>query len=146
MYEMLTGMPPFYSRDREKLFKMIRYGNVKFPKYLSIEAVDLLQGFFIKDPDKRLGSYGVDDIKKHQFFKGIQWDDILNKKIKPPFTPKIKNEYDTRYIDPEFTSCTPKDSVNVGESLDNSENPYNGFSYDPSKDIAKDDEQNGFDN
>ena len=63
MYEMLTGMPPFYSRDREKLFKMIRFGNVKFPKYLSIEAVDLLQGFFIKDPDKRLGSYGVDDIK-----------------------------------------------------------------------------------
>ena len=76
MYEMLTGIPPFYSIDREKLFKMIRFGKIKFPKYLSIEAVDLFQRFFIKDPDKRLGSHGVDDIKKHNFFKGIQWDDI----------------------------------------------------------------------
>jgi protein-serine/threonine kinase len=141
MYEMLTGMPPFYSRDREKLFKMIRFGNVKFPKYLSVEAVDLLQGFFVKDPDKRLGSYGVDDIKKHNFFKGIHWDDILNKKIKPPFTPRIKSESDTRYIDKEFTDEPPIDSLNPGDSLGENENPYVGFSYDPSKDIVKDDEK-----
>jgi hypothetical protein len=57
----------------------------------------------------------------------------LEKKIKPPFTPKIRSEYDTRYIDPDFTNETPKDSVNIGDSLDNNENPYNGFSYDPSK-------------
>jgi serine/threonine protein kinase len=145
---MLTGMPPFYAKDREKLFKSIKAGSVKFPKYLSKEAVSLLEGLFIKDPDSRLGSgdNGVEMIKNHPFFSSIDWNAIYDKKIKPPFTPKIKNEYDTRYIDPEFTSCTPKDSVNVGESLDNSENPYNGFSYDPSKDIAKDDEQNGFDN
>ena len=36
---------------------------------------------------------------------------------------------DTRYIDSEFTNCTPTDSYNPGESLDNNENPYKDFSY-----------------
>jgi RAC serine/threonine-protein kinase len=141
---MLTGMPPFYAKDREKLFKSIKTGSVKFPKYLSKEAVSLLEGLFIKDPDKRLGSGddGVKMIKNHPFFSTIDWNAILEKKIKPPFTPKIKSEFDTRYIDPEFTSCTPKDSVNVGDSLDNSENPYTDFSYDPSKENVKDDGDN----
>ena len=69
--------------------------------------------------------------------------EILQKKIKPPFTPKIKSEYDTKYIDPDFTSCTPKDSVNEGESLENSNNPYDGFSYNNEKEIQKD--AKGFD-
>ena len=97
---MLTGMPPYYAKDREKLFNSIKSEQVKFPKYLSKEAVSLLEGFFIKDPDKRLGSgeFGVDMIKKHPFFKNIDWDAIFNKKINPPFKPRIKNEADTRYI------------------------------------------------
>lgn len=133
LYEMLTGMPPFYAKDRERLFKNIKTSAVKFPKYLSKEAVNLLEGLFIKDPDKRLGTDpdGVKNIKSHPFFASIDWDAILQKKIKPPFTPKIRNETDTKYIDPEFLVCTPKDSVNAGESLDNSENPYQDFSYNP---------------
>ena len=57
----------------------------------------------------------------------------FRKKIKPSFTPKIRSEFDTRYIDPDFTNESTKDSVNVGESSDNNENPYIDFSYDPSK-------------
>lgn len=145
LFEMLTGMPPFYAKDREKLFKNIKTTEVKFPKFLSHNAVDLLKGLFVKDPDKRLGSdpNGVDHIKQHPFFASIDWDAILQKKIKPPFTPKIKSEYDTKYIDPDFTSCTPKDSVNEGESLENSNNPYDGFSYNNEKEIQKD--ARGFD-
>ncbi len=131
IYEMLTGLPPFYSKDRDKLFKNIKSGNLKFPHYLSKEAISLLQSLFVKDPDTRLGSgpNGLDDIKSHVFFKSIDWEAIYNKKIKPPFIPKIKSESDTRYIDSEFTSCTPTDSYNPGDSLDNSENPYRDFSY-----------------
>ena len=33
LYEMLTGLPPFYSKDREKLFQTIKTGEVKFYKY-----------------------------------------------------------------------------------------------------------------
>ena len=136
---MLTGMPPFYNKDREKLFNTIKTGQVKFHKYLSKEAVDLLEKFFIKDPEKRLGSgpNGLQDIKSHPFFSSIDWESILGKKIKPPFTPKLKSETDTKYIDPEFTSCTPKDSYAEGGSLPENENPYVGFSYDANKEGDK---------
>ena len=42
---MLTGLPPFYSKDREKLFKNIKTGNLKYPVYLSKDALNLLQVF-----------------------------------------------------------------------------------------------------
>ena len=73
LYEMLTGMPPYYAKDREKLFNMIKTEQVKFYKYLSKDAVDILSKFFIKDPEKRLGSgpNGVNDIKSQPFFSSI---------------------------------------------------------------------------
>ena len=76
-------MPPFFVKDRKKLFKTIKTGNVKFPKYLSKEAVNLLEQLFIKAPDNRLGSgeNGVNDIKNHPFFASIDWDVILEKKL-----------------------------------------------------------------
>ena len=135
LYEMLTGLPPFYSKDREKLFQTIKTGEVKFYKFLSKEAVDLLTKLFIKDPEKRLGSgpTGLQDIESHPFFESINWESILVKKIKPPFTPKLRSETDTRYIDPEFTSLAAGDSYQAGESLNDNENPFVGFSYDANK-------------
>ena len=58
-------MPPYYAKDREKLFNTIKSEQVKLPNYLSKEAKDLLNKLFIKDPEKRLGSgtNGVNDIK-----------------------------------------------------------------------------------
>jgi hypothetical protein len=57
--------------------------------------------FFVKDPDARLGSgpTGTEDIKSHPFFKNIDWMAIYNKKIKPPFIPKITSDVDTKYVD-----------------------------------------------
>ena len=74
-YEMLTGLPPFFSQDREKLFKNIRLGLLKFPTYLSKDSVDFLMCLFIKDPEKRLGSgtNGLNNLKSHPFFKNIDW-------------------------------------------------------------------------
>ena len=133
-------MPPYYAKDREKLFNTIKSEPVKFYNYLSNEAKDLLNKLFIKDPEKRLGSgpNGVNDIKSHIFFSSINWESILEKKIKPPFTPKLKNETDTKYIDPEFTSLAPTDSYHAGESLNEGDNPFIGFSYDSGKDGQND--------
>ena len=135
LYEMLTGMPPFYNNDRQKLFNSIKAIKIKYPKYLSNEAVDLLQKFFVKDPEKRLGSgeHGLNNIKSHPFFAEIDWDSLLHKKIKPPFIPKLKNITDCRYIDKEFTSLPIKESVGTGDSLSPEDDPYGGFSYDPNK-------------
>jgi protein-serine/threonine kinase len=130
VYEMLTGLPPFYSKDKEKLFNNIKNGNLKFPNYLSANSIHFLKSIFVEDPDFRLGSglSGTDEIKNHVFFKELDWDLLLNKKIKPPFIPRIQSNEDTKYIDNEFTNCTPIDSPCFEEKF-SSDNHYPGFSY-----------------
>lgn len=132
IYEMMTGMPPFYSKDREKLFSNIKTGNIKYPVYLSKDATGILQAFFTHDPDKRLGTGGTDKIKSHPFFKNIDWEAILQKKIKPPFIPRISSDSDVKYIDSEFTNLNPVDSYNPQDYLEG-DTDYKGFSYNKDK-------------
>ena len=131
VYEMLTGLPPFYSKDKEKLFNNIKNGNLRFFNYLSSYAVSFLKALFVKDPDQRLGSgvNGLSELKNHIFFKDIDWTLLINKKIKPPFIPRLNSVDDTRYVDMEFTNCTPKDSPVFDPCSQSQDNHYNGFSY-----------------
>jgi len=131
IYEMLTGVPPFYSKDREKLFKNIKAGNIKYPSYLTKEALSILHDLFTKDPDLRLGSgeKGVDEIIAHPFFKTVDWVGIAEKKVQPPFVPKLKSDADTRYIDKAFTDENPINSYNNEESTDHGVYVFKGFSY-----------------
>lgn len=122
LYEMLTGLPPFYTSDREELFERIKLGSVKFPSSFSPSVKDLLNGLFIKDPEKRLGSgtEGAKGIKKHAWFAGVNWDAFLRKEVKPPFKPVIKGELDVSNFDPEFTETAV-------ESYKDASNSYGTF-------------------
>ena len=70
IYEMLTGIPPFYCKDNNLLFDAIINNEPEYPEYLSNEVIDLIQKLLIKNPDKRLGSNGADEIKNHIFLMG----------------------------------------------------------------------------
>ena len=67
---MLTGIPPFYCKDRDILFDTIINEEPEYPEYLSNEVIDLIQKLLIKNPDKRVGSNGADEIKNHIFLMG----------------------------------------------------------------------------
>ena len=56
---------------------------------------------YIIKPGKRLGSSANDanEIKTHPFFKDIDWDLLVQKKIQPPFRPKITHPKDLRHFD-----------------------------------------------
>uniref|UniRef100_A0A6Q2XB91 non-specific serine/threonine protein kinase n=1 Tax=Esox lucius TaxID=8010 RepID=A0A6Q2XB91_ESOLU len=108
MYEMMCGRLPFYNQDHEKLFELILMEEIKFPRTLSSDAKSLLSGLLIKDPNKRLGG-GPDDAKeimRHSFFVAVDWQDVYDKKLVPPFMPQVSSETDTRYFDEEFTAQT----------------------------------------
>uniref|UniRef100_A0A8C5HLQ5 non-specific serine/threonine protein kinase n=1 Tax=Gouania willdenowi TaxID=441366 RepID=A0A8C5HLQ5_GOUWI len=107
-YEMMCGRLPFYNQDHEKLFELILMEEIKFPRTLSADAKSLLSGLLIKDPNKRLGG-GPDDAKeimRHSFFGTVDWQDVYDKKLVPPFQPQVSSETDTRYFDEEFTAQT----------------------------------------
>lgn len=111
MYEMICGYPPFYSNNREKLFKLIKSAQLAYPKDISDLSVDFFSKIFVTNPSKRLGSKGAFEIKSHPFFKEIKWDDILLMKVKPPFMPRINRPDETRYINPEFLEEEAQDSI-----------------------------------
>ena len=99
-YEMLIGYAPFCSKDTSEVcYKVLNWKKFfKIPSKVKIssEAEDLIIKL-INNSNKRLGKNGADEIKNHPFFNGLDWNNI--RKIKPPFIPKIKYEYDTKYFE-----------------------------------------------
>ncbi len=92
--------------DKEALFEKIRKCLVAIPSTLTPECQDLLKKLFEADPDKRLGGGPRDaqEIMEHPWFGGVNWDDIYNKKVRPPFRPKLQSDVDVKYIDTMFTT------------------------------------------
>ncbi|KAL8447074.1 hypothetical protein Emed_004598 [Eimeria media] len=104
LYEMLTGLPPFYTSDRQALFSNILGGGLEFPVHLSPVAVDLLRNLLHRDANERLGAGPSDaeEIKMHPFFRSVNWDLLLAKKVKPPFKPRLHSYEDSKYFPPEL--------------------------------------------
>lgn len=65
-------------------------------------------------------------MKSHEFFATIDWDALLQKKIKPPFKPAVFGPDEAYYFDSEFTSKTPKDSPGVPPSA-NAHELFKGY-------------------
>ena len=99
LYEMLTGMPPFYDPVTEKMFWKIQNEPLVVPRYFSREARDLIEKLLDKDQNHRLGSEFISDIKDHPWCASVHWGKILKKKVVPPFVPNYRNSN----FDPEFT-------------------------------------------
>jgi len=106
IYEMLTGLPPFYTRDREKLFQRIKRGELSYPSYITPEAKSMLSALIYRDPNKRMGGgpEGGEEVKRASFFSGIDWEQVYEKKLTPPFTPSLNSGGDVKYFDKEFVN------------------------------------------
>lgn len=138
LYEMLYGLPPFYSRDTPAMYDAILNKPLKLKHTVSNKARDLLQGLLQKEPRHRLGS-GIrdgEDVKSHEFFKAIDWNLVNKRGITPPFTPTVNGEADTRNVDPMFTKeaifgQSPASSQGLSASVQAVDHVFQGFSYAP---------------
>ncbi|KAL5009255.1 hypothetical protein ScPMuIL_014836 [Solemya velum] len=135
MYEMMAGQPPFEADNEDDLFESILHDDVLYPVWLSKEAVSILRGFMTKVPSKRLGCVkahgGEKAILVHPFFhEKIEWEGLEQRKVKPPFKPKIKSKTDANNFDKDFTSeepsLTPVDP-SVAKAINQDE--FRGFSF-----------------
>ena len=99
-FEMVVGFPPFFSENPsdtcKKIVKWKEHFSIPTDANLSPEAESFILRM-VSQPESRLGVHGVEEIKKHPFFKGIDWNNIRN--MKAPFIPELKNDYDTHYFD-----------------------------------------------
>ncbi|XP_054832004.1 serine/threonine-protein kinase N1-like isoform X2 [Eublepharis macularius] len=109
VYEMLVGESPFPGDDEEEVFDSIVNDEVRYPRFLSTEAIGIMRRLLRRNPERRLGSSERDaeDVKKQPFFRSIEWEALLARKIKPPFVPVIKGREDISNFDEEFTAEAP---------------------------------------
>lgn len=129
LYEMLTGLPPFYDENIPQMYKNILNKPLKFPEIFDVQAKDLLIKLLNRDPEKRLGANGSDEVKAHPFFLDIDWKKLVSKGYTPLFKPPVSGAFDTKNFDAEFTSEAPLDSV-VNDHLTRSmQKQFEGWTY-----------------
>ncbi|CAH2094945.1 unnamed protein product [Euphydryas editha] len=108
LYEMLAGQPPFEADNEDDLFESILHDDVLYPVWLSKDAVSILKGFMTKNPSRRLGVLGgAAGIRAHAFFRDMDWDALAQRRLRPPFRPKVKSKREAANFDAEFTKEEP---------------------------------------
>ncbi|KAF9806977.1 hypothetical protein IEO21_08420 [Rhodonia placenta] len=133
LYEMMTGLPPFYDENVNVMYQRILSDPLVFPPDMSPDARNVVTGLLQRNPDKRLGANGAEDIKRHPFFsKHVDWNRLIAKKIQPPFKPSVESVLDTANFDSEFTGEQAQDShVDATPLSETVQDQFRGFTYNP---------------
>jgi len=78
LYEMLVGVPPYFSGNKDELFRNIMEGPLKLPRSISTEAKSLMVSLLNRNPSRRLGSgpEGALEIMRHPFFASMNWKTV----------------------------------------------------------------------
>ncbi|KII95185.1 hypothetical protein PLICRDRAFT_149694 [Plicaturopsis crispa FD-325 SS-3] len=127
MFECLVGYPPFCSESTHETYqKIIQWQyHLVFPDdvHLSREAEDLIRRL-ITSPDRRLG---VDQIKSHPFFYGVDWDTIRH--IDAPFVPNLRSITDTSYFPTDELDQAAEEPANADNSGANKDLAFLGYTF-----------------
>eukprot|EP00127_Corallochytrium_limacisporum_P000168 Clim_evm29s6 gene=Clim_evmTU29s6 len=132
LYEMLTGLPPFYDENTNAMYQKILYGELTFPNDVSPAAKQVITNLLQRDPTKRLGSGkdGALTIKRSDFFKAVDWDSLLAKSLQPAWKPPLADKLDTSNFDEEFTAMPALDSVVEDSALSKTlQAQFKGFTF-----------------
>ena len=88
---MLTGLPPFYDKVVNDMYRKILHEPLHFPDEDVVPSVarDLLTKLLNRNPAERLGANGSAEIKSHPFFNSVDWRKLLQRKYDPAFKPNV---------------------------------------------------------
>jgi serine/threonine protein kinase len=120
IYEMLAGYPPFYDQTPFATYEKILAGRLLFPSHFDPLSIDLIRRLLQPDPAMRLGNLqgGAQDIRRHPWFAGVDWNGLYRRTIMAPIQPRIQHSGDTanfdRYPEEEGTGEGASD-VGTGE-------------------------------
>ena len=94
-YELLTGLPPWYTKNRLHLFEDICWAPLRFARHVTQEARSLIRGLLTRDANDR---FTATEAKANVFFSDLNWDDVINCRLKPTIIPAEGTSYVSRDI------------------------------------------------
>ena len=151
-FDLLTGAPPFQGQNHAKIQEKIVKQKLVMPYFLGPDAKDILTRLLRKEPTKRLGANMPKDlltIKKHRFFRKIDWKALAKRELEAPIQPLITDpelaenfsaDFTHLALSPVLTTQKVPWSATVNSGIGN-ENPFGGFSYVASQSLL---DSNGF--
>lgn len=109
IYQMLSGSSPFKDASEWLIFQRIIARDLKLPEYFSDAARDLIDKLLDMDPSKRLGAGpgGYAALKKHPFFKGIDWKNLRQ-------SPAPRNARELNAADDDDAQDSPWNLSHIG--------------------------------
>ena len=130
IYEMLSGINPFKVRGKTNAqrLQMITDEHIPMMPMFTEEAKSILAGLLQKDPQMRLGARGIQEIKDHIIFQGVDWTAYEQKSIEPPFVPMTQSELDIQNIDKTFTREIPRETPE-GDSMLQQRAKFDNFTF-----------------
>jgi serine/threonine protein kinase len=136
--DLMTGNPPFRGPNHAKIQYNIVRQKLVLPYFLGPDAKDLFTRLLRKDPTKRLGYNMPKDlatIKKHRFFRKIDWKRLAARQLEPPIQPLITDPELAENFSSEFTDlCLSPVVSRFDDEMwsgggRSSSDPFNGFSF-----------------
>ncbi|XP_035375597.1 rho-associated protein kinase 1 isoform X8 [Electrophorus electricus] len=132
LYEMLVGDTPFYADSLVGTYsKIMNHKNaLTFPddSDISKDAKSLICGF-LTDREVRLGRNGVDEIKRHPFFKNDQWSWASIRETAAPVVPELSSDVDTSNFDDIEEDRGEEETFPIPKAFVGNQLPFVGFTY-----------------
>lgn len=131
LFEFLFGYPPFHADTPEQVFQNILDCAIDWPnlspaeekEFCSPEAKDLIKKLLTLNVNERLGSNGAEEIQKHPFFKGVNWETLFEEEA--TFIPNLDDPESTDYFDSRGADVLqfPKDDSDNSDTDKDDLNP-----------------------
>nr|XP_005309555.1 rho-associated protein kinase 1 isoform X1 [Chrysemys picta bellii] len=132
LYEMLVGDTPFYADSLVGTYsKIMNHKNsLTFPddNDISKDAKNLMCAF-LTDREVRLGRNGVEEIKRHLFFKNDQWAWETLRDTVAPVVPDLSSDIDTSNFDDLEEDKGEEETFPIPKAFVGNQLPFVGFTY-----------------
>ena len=138
-YELLVGVPPYFTSNQEQIFRNIQNAQLYIPPFVSEKATNLIKSLLKRNPNERLGSKrDVEEIKENEYFADVDWQKVYERKYKPPQIYLKSNhlqffrqpvQFKENEEDDLFVQDNNNDYNKYNQDILNSVNNYEGWSF-----------------
>ena len=136
IFELTVGVVPFFSTSQTETINKIKSAPLRFAGWMEEDCKKLIGSLLQRKVSQRLGFFNdVDDIKAHQWFKDVDWDRMLQKKVVPPYHPDmafgdgLEAVPKSQHIPRRYWNEPPEDTIADRPSPDD-EGMFRGFTFD----------------